>query len=140
MGKFSGIAVDADFWDTGYWATAFPSAGYSIDGSRALTFFGIKFWPGGVPSPVAEIAAPTVEAVPTDSSDKKGGRPAGKYGEPIARVTMRLMALTPDQLALHTAGSVALDLIAEFKKLNLVPPALQNAERDAAGILRAVRN
>lgn len=71
---------------------------------------------------------------------RKGGRPAGKYGEPIARLTLRLSKLSVGELAKFTQDSLGRDLIEEFKKLGLDPPSLDNATRDAAGILRAVRS
>jgi hypothetical protein len=74
-----------------------------------------------------------------DRKDNKGGRPSGKAGEPIARITIRLSRLSREELAAQTASALALDLIAEYTRLNLLPPALSNAEREAAGILRALR-
>lgn len=88
-------------------------------------------------TPVALIASAQIEA---RSKGNTGGRPSGKAGEPIARLTIRLMTLSSEELADQTASALAIDLIAEYKRLNLLPPALSNAEREAAGILRALRN
>jgi hypothetical protein len=74
-----------------------------------------------------------------DGKGNKGGRPSGKAGEPIARITIRLMKLSRVELATQTASALALDLVAEYARLSLRPPALSNAEREAAGILRALR-
>jgi hypothetical protein len=81
-----------------------------------------------------------VQASGNPPSRAKGGRPAGKHGEPIARVTTRLLAMPPDQLASYTADALAAELVEEYRKLGLPPPSVPNARRDAAGILRAVRN
>ena len=89
--------------------------------------------------PAADPASPPTPE-PPPSARNRGGRPSGKHGEPIARITMRLVALPPEKLAAYTAAALALELIEEFKRLTLDPPSLANAERDAAGILRAVRN
>lgn len=76
---------------------------------------------------------------PPSKAKKTGGRPSGKHGEPIARITIRLIGQTDKQRAATTAASLANDLIDEYRALDLPPPSLDNAERDAAGILRAVR-
>jgi hypothetical protein len=83
---------------------------------------------------------PSISETPPASAPRRGGRPAGKYGEPIARITLRLAALPPEKLARYTAEALGLELIAEFKSLGLSPPSEDNAARDAAGILRVVRN
>jgi hypothetical protein len=91
---------------------------------------------------IAPRAATTFLApahVPQDGKGNKGGRPSGKAGEPIARITIRLAKLSREELATQTASALAFDLIAEYERLNLLPPALSNAEREAAGILRALR-
>ena len=83
--------------------------------------------------PSAELSAPA--AAPRS----KGGRRAGKHGQPIARVTRRLLALPPAQLASYTVAAVAAELAEEYRKLGHQPPHPDNAEKDAAGILRAVK-
>ena len=91
-------------------------------------------------APRAPIALITPAHIPDEAKGNKGGRPSGKAGEPIARLTIRLMKLSSEELQTQTASALALDLMAEYTRLNLIPPALSNAEREAAGILRALRN
>jgi hypothetical protein len=88
-------------------------------------------------APIALIAP---AHLPDDGKGNKGGRPSGKAGEPIARITIGLMKLSREELATQTASALALDLVAEYARLSLRPPTLSNAEREAAGILRALRN
>ena len=98
------------------------------------------------PEQAALIAprAPTAVIAPARSPHggkrNQGGRPSGKAGEPIARITIRLMKLSREELAAQTASALAFDVVAEYTRLNLLPPALSNAEREAAGILRALRS
>jgi hypothetical protein len=90
-------------------------------------------------APRAPVALITPAHVPDEGTRNKGGRPSGKAGEPISRITMRLMKLSREELLTQTASALALDLISEYARLNLLPPSPSNAEREAAGILRAVR-
>ncbi len=70
---------------------------------------------------------------------RKGGRPAGKDGEPIARLTLRMRDKSREELRRYTAESLSLDLLEEYRKLGLDLPSADNARRNAAGILRVVR-
>lgn len=135
------LGEQEDFWDTGYLERGLPNRGLDINANRWIRLFDIRFWPEGLPGGADSVSDATKPEVNEPSMGKpKGGRPSGKHGEPIARITMRMLSLPPQELASFTAASLAQELIAEFKRLNLVPPSLDNAERDAAGILRAVRN
>jgi hypothetical protein len=77
---------------------------------------------------------------PAPKQTNSGGRPAGKDGEPIARVTLRLLNLSAEKLATYTHEALGSELIDEYKSLGLAPPSLDNAKRNAGGILRAVRS
>jgi hypothetical protein len=70
---------------------------------------------------------------------RKGGRPAGMHGEPIARVTLRLSAMSVEEFRTYTAEALSVELIEEFRAEGLKPPSDVNALRDAAGILRVLR-
>jgi hypothetical protein len=83
-----------------------------------------------------DIAAPQKEGLPPG---RKGGRPAGKDGEPIARVTLRMSTKSPGGLQRSTANAIGVELIEKYLNQGLDPPSGPNACRSAAGILRAVR-
>jgi hypothetical protein len=91
-------------------------------------------------APRAPMGLTAPAHIPDAGKGNKGGRPSGKAGEPIARITIRLMKLSREELGTQTSSALAQELIAEYARLNLLPPALSNAEREAAGILRALRN
>lgn len=124
--------ADLRFWVTGNLVR-------QIQGQSAgISAYGVRFDPSGLAHLFPQIATPPVSLEPGTMA--KGGRPAGKNGEPIAGVAKRLLALPPDELASYTAEAVATDLVEEYQRLRLQPPSPDNAKRDAAGILRAVRN
>jgi hypothetical protein len=95
---------------------------------------------GALSASIAPIALIAPAHITDVGKGNKGGRPSGKAGEPIARITIRLMKLSREEFATQTASALASDLIAEYSRLGLSPPALSNAEREAAGILRALRS
>ncbi|QNA83883.1 hypothetical protein G4G27_07700 [Sphingomonas sp. So64.6b] len=124
--------------DLRFWATA--NLIRQIHGqSTGISAYGVRFDPAGLARLFPGMAKrPESTEAPTPQA--KGGRPAGKNGEPIARIAKRLIALTAGELVLYTAEAVASELISEYQRLNLQPPSPDNARRDAQGILRAVRN
>lgn len=115
----------------------------------------LHFWAVGdlireIGNPVAKIEAFGVRFDPLEigrlfpnTSPKpvrrKGGRPAGTSGEPIARLTKHLLSLPATKLAKFKVEALASELIDEYRKLDLNPPHEDNAKRDASGILRALR-
>jgi len=128
------LAAGFDVWSTGRFRLTHLGGGDPI----TISAYDVRIDPK-----IREVAGPAIapNSVPTAPvKTAKGGRPAGKHGEPIARVTKRLLALLPEQLASYTADALAAELAEEYRKLSLQPPSLPNARRDAAGILRAVRN
>lgn len=145
--------AELNFWKTGHLVVPAARADdYGHSTADKERYFDIKFDPASfsgkpLPQPPDERetkSEPTppgaAELVRADAVQRnKGGRPSGKAGEPIAAVTIRLMRLSPEELAEQTAASLAMDLVEEYKRLGLVPPVLSNAEREAAGILRALR-
>lgn len=157
---------DRDFWVVG--DVAFdnekpPQAFYVVrldelndepeDATMGASFTGVRFdpvsfrqafdLPASSPPADQEVDAnpPTAPppAKPTKRVTGKGGRPAGKHGQPMARVTRRLLKMSPGDLASCTVDSVAAELTAEYQELGLPPPHPDNAWKDAAGILRVVR-
>lgn len=124
--------ADLRFWATGNLIRPIQGKG------TAISAFGVRFDPAGLALIFPDIASP----VGTQPSypPAKGGRPAGKNGEPIASMAKRLLGLPAGELASYTAEAVAAELVEEYRRLNLQPPSPDNAKRDAAGILRAVRN
>ena len=137
--------VPGGFWthwlkysDPRFWVTGDIVFEVLPPGSRII-LYGVRFDPAGIARLFPGLAAKP-EAFESSPLAAKGGRPAGKNGEPIARVTKRLIALPPTELATHTAEAVSADLVEEYRRLELQPPSPDNAKRDAAGILRAVRN
>lgn len=156
--EFRRTRIPADQWGPGspphishFWENGlFDWADGSSYNKREFSAFDVRFDPvviramlkpsispgGAVPSP-----QPTKAAHPVDDEVKRRvGRPAGKDGEPIARLTKRLLALPPEELATYTHEALGAELIEEYKKLRLHPPSADNATRNAGGILRAVRN
>lgn len=79
--------------------------------------------------------------VPPKKPARQGdsGRPSGKHGEPIARITKRLLAMSVGEIRSYTAEALSIELREEYRRLGLNPSAEDNARRDAAGILRVVR-
>ncbi len=104
-----------------------------------ISAYGIRFDPVGLVKLFPSLGTSPKRTSPPALSTK-GGRPAGKNGEPIAGIAKRLIALTTSELASYTAEAVAAELIEEYRRLGLQPPSSDNAKRDAAGVLRAVRN
>lgn len=106
----------------------------------------------GMPGEALNMSPPVIELKPHRAAESpappalpppertKGGRPAGKDGEPIARVTKRLLALNEAELGRCTAESVGTELVGEYTSLGLSPPSFDNAKRNASGILRSVQN
>ncbi|MGY4398084.1 hypothetical protein ACVWZA_003286 [Sphingomonas sp. UYAg733] len=124
--------------DLRFWATG--NLIRPIEGSRdAINAFGVRLDPVGLALLFPNLGGPPA-FVEAGLVSIKGGRPAGKNGEPIAGVAKRLLALTEADLASYTAEAVATELVEEYRRLHLQPPSSDNAKRDAAGILRAVRN
>lgn len=107
-------------------------------GDITVSAYNVKIDPElqAVPAPAATKAP----AKPLASKEvRRGGRPAGTNGEPIARVTMRLLAMSPAEIGSYKVEALTSDLIAEYRALGLNPPHEDNAKRDASGILRALR-
>lgn len=67
------------------------------------------------------------------------GRSGGKNGEPIAALTIKLMAMDDLALAACTADSAGAELQGIYAALGDHNRNFDNCSRDAAGILRAVR-
>ena len=86
--------------------------------------------------PLPGTAAPRPEGSPPA---RKGGRPAGKHGAPIAGITLRMRKKSDEELRRYTADALSVELIEEYLKQGLDPPSEENARRDAAGILRMLR-
>lgn len=126
--------ADHRFWATGNLLR--PIAGRDA----AINAYGVRFDPAELARLFPRLSVrPQVAADPAGSA-AKGGRPAGKNGEPIALVTARLLRLSAGELTAYTAEAAAAELIEQYRALGLQPPSPDNARRDAAGILRAVRN
>lgn len=73
------------------------------------------------------------------SPERDGGRPGGKHGEPIARITKLMGEKSGDELRSYTAAALGVEVIDEYFKLGLDPPSEANAVRIAAGILKAIK-
>jgi hypothetical protein len=127
--------------NTGFWVSG--DITFPVKGNPEIVLYGVRFDPAGIarlfPGMIGRQETIN-QPMPDPASVAKGGRPAGKNGEPIARVAKQLIALTPAELASYTAEAVAAELVAEYRRLKLQPPSPDNAKRDASGILRAVRN
>ncbi len=117
--------------------------------TRGADFTGVRFDPASfrqafdLPDPEASTSpnatVETVEAalVPTE---KKGGRPAGHHGEPIAAITKRLLSLTSEERQAYKAHVLTGELIQEYGNWGATAPSNENAAKIAAGILKIVRN
>lgn len=129
-----GMAGKSDVWSTG----RFRIAAINPNGkSLHVSAYDVRIDPQ-IREAVSPLVAPDpAPTVPTGTA--KGGRPAGRHGEPIARVTKRLLAMLPTDISGYTVEAVAAELIEEYRRLGSQPPHLDNARRDASGILRVVR-
>lgn len=154
-GKVLGLSgIPKEVWpamrDERFWSTDFFQVPV---GKSNVTAFGVKLDPHAIiahappraerpPLAPLNLSSLIEESSPPTAppSRAKGGRPAGKHGEPIARVTKRLFKMSTAELSRCTTESVATELIEEYRKLGVPPPHMDNARRDAAGILRAVRD
>lgn len=129
------LAAGTDVWVTGRFRLTHLGEGATV----TISAYDVRIDPQ-----IREVAAPSAAPDPVPAAPvraaAKGGRPAGKHGEPIARITRRLLELPPDRRATYTAEAAATELIEEYRRLGLQPPHLDNARRDASGILRVVRD
>ena len=126
-----------DVWSTGRFRISGPASG---GGQFSVSGYDVRIDPKeqSLPPPGDGPSAPADRPKPTQG--KRGGRRSGKHGEPIARVTKRLLSITAADLAAYTAEAVASELIDQYRALGLPPPHEDNARADARGILRAVRS
>lgn len=124
-----------NIWSTGRFHFNGPS---SNGGQFSISGYDVRIDPQEqiLPAPSTKSAG---DPAPIPAPAKRAGRRAGKHGEPIARVTKRLLSCSTAELATYTADALASELIAEYRSLGLPPPHEDNARTDARGILRAVR-
>jgi hypothetical protein len=66
------------------------------------------------------------------------GRPSGRNGKPIAAFTLRVLQNLADFQAIDTDDPLGLMLIEEYEQLGLHGPNLDNAAKDARGVVEAV--
>jgi hypothetical protein len=99
----------------------------------------VRFHPTDVAKLAGSRPSKTPQSPDVSDSKRRGGRPSGSHGEPIARVTLKLAALNKIDLARYTATALGVELEAAYRTAGLSPPAPVNAEKIAAGILRVVR-
>lgn len=128
------LAAGSEVWSEG----RFRFMHVRAKGDITVSAYNVKIDPElqAVPAPAAR-KGPAKPPAPKEA--RRGGRPAGTNGEPIARITMRLLAMPPVEIVSYKVESLASDLIAEYRALGLNPPHEDNAKRDASGILRALR-
>ncbi|MEA3064425.1 MAG: hypothetical protein QOJ27_864 [Sphingomonadales bacterium] len=155
-GKDLGIApIPKEMWKaiggSDWWQTQRFHMSTGAIGGPSISGFEVRIDPQlrTLPGPEeAKEAAPEL-ALPSSPAPerpakrrtrKKGGRPSGKHGLPMARLTKRLLRLPSHELATYTVEAVAAELIEEYRKLDVDPPHPDNALKDAAGVLRAVRD
>lgn len=138
MWSFPYRQYNADFWTTGdvHFSRDVPF-GVPVNLDFDGIYLCVKLDPKGFHQ-VSHSAKPP--ALDEAKSTRKGGRPAGKNGEPIARLTKHLLSLSESDLANYTVEAATADLIEHYRGLGLQPPSPDNANRDAAGVLRTVRN
>jgi hypothetical protein len=126
---------DALFWVTGdFCRVVAPSLG-EICIDHRVEAFGVRFDPTGVES----LLGIRRDLSAGNRARRSVGRRAGTNGEPIARVVKRLVPLPSARLASYKVETLAAELAEEYRALGLRPPHLDNARRDARGILRALR-
>jgi hypothetical protein len=99
----------------------------------------VRFHPTDVAKLAGSRPSNTSQSPNISGSKRRGGRPSGSHGEPIARVTLKLVELNKIDLARYTATSLGIELEAAYRIAGLSPPTPVNAEKIAAGILRVVR-
>lgn len=105
---------------------------------QSASFRGVRLDPANfreafdLPEVVQETAA-----IP---AAKKGGKPAGHHGEPIAATTKRLLLLTDEELQAYKPHVLTGELIKEYERCGATPPSGENAAKIASGILKVLRN
>lgn len=133
-------------WDTGTFTVAHASWQVDDEGFEStwlIRLFGIRFLKRDVD---IVFAGETPQFVTGEFSkddagqSRTGGRRAAKHGEPIAKVTLRLAKLPPNELSKYTAESLALELRQQYINVGENPPGEQSCRQFAQGILRALRN
>jgi hypothetical protein len=72
-----------DFWETGYLYAFFPTRRYSIDTSRNISFFGIKFWPNNFPPPKVTATEQSTTPATAERVISRGGRPAKPWWDDL---------------------------------------------------------
>jgi hypothetical protein len=132
-GMYLCMARDVSFYEHGLFGISNP---IDLIGEEAS-------YPVGqmVPTaPVATSLATTKPDPPRQDQSSAGGRPATKHGDAIAALTIKLSALPQEAFGRYTAAALAVELSAEYHRLNQTPPSLPNCEKYAAGILRVLRS
>ena len=127
---------DTRFWVTGDLARLMADRFGKVDINRRIEAFGVRFEPRGIEALLSVRPPARPDSRPQGRS---GGRRPRTTGEPIARVVLRLLALPASELAAYKVDALAAELIDEYRALGINPPHFENASRDAAGILRALR-
>lgn len=70
---------------------------------------------------------------------KHKGKPGNRHGHAIAAATLRLNALSEEQLQRYTNASLGTELADDYRQVGAVPPTLANCEDYAGGILAVLR-
>ena len=91
--------------------------------------------------PGQNMPAPEVAARSNRShSPTRRGRPSGRNGKPIANFTLRVAGNADEFRSIETDDPLGAMLIEEYERLGLAPPNLNNAAKDARGVVDAVLN
>lgn len=135
-------------WDLGEFELAvltWPNSLHSTYNLRKLHLIGVEvesdFILRLIPdeSLTKSVLQPTHERLDLSTPRRTGGRPAGKHGDAIAALTIRLSKLDDAALRRYTVASVASELEDEYSTLGETAPHVVNLKRFASGILRVLR-
>lgn len=104
--------------------------------SKKYRMFGVR-----IDADQLDQLAPPPDATPKEAPNEanKGGRSADKHGEPIAALTLRLLAKNEAELARETAEALAPDLAQLYRDAGASSPSIPNLAGICYGILRVVR-